>query len=251
MLVGDYLCHSQPNLLEFEAEVLESRSGAILLARSALHPGGGGQVSDRALLEHRHGTAVISGVAQEGDRWWHVLDVQEEVAGSVMVRIDRGHRTRVAQLHTATHILNAFVFQRFNGALVTGAQIYGDGTARMDFDLPGAQSGDLRMIHDEINGVIRGARDVRSVYVGAQIAAAIPGMIRSRSVAPPPTPDGRLRTIEIVELDQQACGGTHIANTGMSPPIRVTKIDNKGRHNRRIRIALVEEPSDNLDVCFV
>jgi misacylated tRNA(Ala) deacylase len=63
-------------------------------------------------------------------------------------------------------------------------------------------------------------------------------MIRSLSVAPPPTPDGRLRTIEIIDLDQQACGGTRVANTAMSDPIAIKKIDNKGRHNRRVRIAL-------------
>ncbi|MDP9069289.1 MAG: alanyl-tRNA editing protein [Actinomycetota bacterium] len=249
--MGDYLCHSEPNLVEFEATVVETRPGAVVLSRSALHPGGGGQVCDRASLEHRHGAAVICDVVKEGDVWWHVLDTPEEVADAVVVRIDRDHRARVAQLHTATHILNAFVFQRFDGALVTGAQIYGDGTARMDFDLPGAQSEDLRSIEHDINDVIRGGPDVRSIYMAAEAAAAIPGMIRSRSVAPPPTSDGRLRTIEILELDQQACGGTHIANTAMSPPVRIAKIDNKGRHNRRIRLALVEQPVGASEVRFV
>jgi misacylated tRNA(Ala) deacylase len=58
------------------------------------------------------------------------------------------------------------------------------------------------------------------------------------SVAPPPTPDGRLRIIEVGDLDRQACGGTHLSNTGESRPVRLVKIENKGRHNRRIRIAL-------------
>ena len=62
--------------------------------------------------------------------------------------------------------------------------------------------------------------------------------IRSMSVAPPPTPDGRLRIIEVGDLDRQACGGTHLSNTGESRPVRLVKIENKGRHNRRIRIAL-------------
>jgi len=65
-------------------------------------------------------------------------------------------------------------------------------------------------------------------------------LIRSRSVAPPPTPDGRIRIVEITGLDRQACGGTHLASTGGSPPIRILKIDNKGRHNRRIRIGLAD-----------
>ncbi|HYD04132.1 MAG TPA: alanyl-tRNA editing protein, partial [Reyranella sp.] len=78
------------------------------------------------------------------------------------------------------------------------------------------------------------------VYVPVHEAQATPGLIRSRSVAPPPTPDGKIRIVEIVGLDRQACGGTHLASTGGSVPIRILKIDNKGRHNRRIRFGLAE-----------
>ncbi len=67
-----------------------------------------------------------------------------------------------------------------------------------------------------------------------------PGLIRSRSVTPPSTSDGQFRIVEIVGLDRQACGGTHLASTGASPPIRILKIDNKGRHNRRLRIGLAD-----------
>ena len=75
-------------------------------------------------------------------------------------------------------------------------------------------------------------------YVPMHEAHAEHGLIRSRSVAPPPTPDGKIRIVEIVGLDRQACGGTHLASTGQSPPIRILKVDNKGRHNRRVRIGL-------------
>jgi misacylated tRNA(Ala) deacylase len=236
--MSDYLCHAEPNLLKFQADVVSSRPGAVLLSKSALHPGGGGQVSDRGFLEHAHGRAAIKGIIREDDGWWHDLDQGIEVDGEVHVEVDADHRARVGKLHTVTHILNALVFERFDGALVTGAQIYGDGTARMDFDLPGVSSEKLRHLEADINQVIRNAIDVRSRYVDADLAASTPGMIRSQSVAPPPTLDGRLRTIEIVALDEQACGGTHIANTAMSQPILITKVDNKGRHNRRVRIAL-------------
>jgi misacylated tRNA(Ala) deacylase len=72
-----------------------------------------------------------------------------------------------------------------------------------------------------------------------EAARAEPGLLRSRSVAPPPTADGSVRIVEIVGLDRQACGGTHLASTGRSRPLRILKIDNKGRHNRRVRIGLV------------
>jgi len=134
--------------------------------------------------------------------------------------------------------MNALVFRRFEGALVTGAQINGDGTARMDFDLPDVDNNLLRAIEPEINDVIRQAMPVRAVYIPTNEAQATPGLLRSLSVTPPPTPDGRYRIVEIGDLDRQACGGTHLSNTGESRPIRLVKIENKGRRNRRIRIAL-------------
>jgi misacylated tRNA(Ala) deacylase len=86
--------------------------------------------------------------------------------------------------------------------------------------------------------VIRQDLPVRETYVGEDEAFDEPGLIRSRSVTPPPTADGRIRVVEIAGLDRQACGGTHLASTGASRPLRILKIDNKGRHNRRLRIGL-------------
>lgn len=234
-----YLCHEQPDLLVFESSVLNTRAGAILLSRSALHPGGGGQVSDRATVKHQHGIANIVSVSLESDGYWHLLDQPIELNGTVEVCIDADHRSRVSQLHTDTHILNALVYQSFAGALVTGCQINGNGVARMDFDLPEADNERLRALEPAVNEIIRRGVDVRALYVSTEEARATPGLVRSMSVAPPPTPDGRLRVIDIADVDRQACGGTHLSNTAQSGLIRITKIENKGRHNRRIRIALV------------
>jgi misacylated tRNA(Ala) deacylase len=144
------------------------------------------------------------------------------------------------QMHTDTHILNALVFQSFDGALVTGVQMADDGTARMDFDVPAADNDRLRALEGPLNDLIRQDIPVRYAYVPVAEAQAQHGLIRSRSVAPPPTPDGTIRIVEIVGLDRQACGGTHLASTGASPPVRILKIENKGRHNRRIRMGLAE-----------
>lgn len=240
-----YLCHIEPELLDFEADVLDSQPGRVLLSRSALHPGGGGQVSDVAVLEHRLGSVHITGVqVDEAEHYWHILDDPAlELAGPVAVHIDRDRRSRVAQLHTDSHILNALVYDRFDGALVTGAQINGDGVARMDFDLPGADNDKLREIEPALNAIIKEAAEVRASYVPAAEAEATPGLIRSLSVAPPPTPEGQLRIIEIVGIDRQACGGTHLKNTGESLPVRITKVENKGRRNRRVRLALADPAS--------
>ena len=234
-----YGYHEHPDVLEFDTDVIDSRPGAIVLARSLLHPGGGGQVSDWATLRFADGTAAIVDVSLESGRYWHVLDAPVEVTGAVQVVIDAAHRLRVAQLHTDTHILNALVFRHFDGALVTGAQIAADGTARMDFDLPEVDNDALRQLEPELNAVIRAGLSVRASYVTSAEASATPGLIRSAAVAPPPTADGRIRIIDIDGLDRQACGGTHLSNTAESGPVRITKVENKGRHNRRIRLALL------------
>lgn len=234
-----YLCHEQPHLVDFDATIIDARPGAVALSRSALHPGGGGQVSDLARLVHRGGEASITGVSVEGDVWWHVLDdATAELTGDVVVHVDVAHRSRVAQLHTDSHILNALVFERWAGTLVTGAQINGDGTGRMDFDLSEVDNDALRALARDVNEVIRAGVDVQAVYVDATEAATNPGLLRSLSVAPPPTPDGRLRVIDIAGIDRQACGGTHLDNTGESNPFRITKIESKGKRNRRVRFAL-------------
>jgi misacylated tRNA(Ala) deacylase len=234
----DYLYHREPDRLVFETGIVERRPGAVRLERTFLHPGGGGQVSDRATLVHGGGTVGIVGVAVEEGEYWHLLDGEEAVDGKVEVRIDAGHRATLSQLHTGSHILNALVFRRFAGALVTGAQINGDGLGRMDFDLPDFDNDRLRGLEEEINAVIRDGLPVETRYVPFEEARSTPGLIRSAAVAPPPSGDGTVRIVEIEGLDAQACGGTHLANTAQSRPIRITKVENKGRHNRRVRFAL-------------
>ncbi len=234
-----YRCHIDPGKYEFESDVLKAEDGRIVLAESWLHPGGGGQPADLAVIRGAFGAATITGVATEGDDVWHLVDAPVPAGERVRVTIDRAHRDVIAQLHTDTHILNALVFQEFDGALVSGAKISSDGTAHMDFDLPEVDNDRLRALEGPINEAIRSGLPVRATYVTMQEASRTKGLIRSLSVSPPPTEDGRFRVIEIVDLDRQACGGTHLSATNESRPISIIKVDNKGRRNRRVKIALV------------
>jgi misacylated tRNA(Ala) deacylase len=236
-----YFCHEHPDVLLVETRVVDARPGAVLLEQSPFHPGGGGQLADRGVLRWSGGEVRVTGIEAAGGGYWHVIAESVEMAGAVQVAVDAVFRSMMAQLHTDTHVLNALVFQRFQGALVTGAQLNEDGTARMDFDLPDADNDRLRALEPEINDVIRQDLPLRYAYVPEAEAVAERGLIRNRSVAPPPASDGTVRVVEIVGLDRQACGGTHLASTGASRPVRILKIDNKGRHNRRIRIGLVGE----------
>jgi misacylated tRNA(Ala) deacylase len=235
-------CHDHPDVLTLHTSVTDARPGKVALAETPFYPGGGGQLADRGTIRWNGGEAKVTGFEYSAGKIWHLLDTQTELAGGVEAAVDPSFRRIMRQLHTDTHVLNALVFQSFDGALVTGVQMADDGTARMDFDVPGADNDRLRALEGPINDIIRQDIPLGFAYVPMHQAHAERGLIRSRSVAPPPTPDGRIRIVEIVGLDRQACGGTHLASTGGSPPIRIFKIDNKGRHNRRIRIGLAEKP---------
>jgi misacylated tRNA(Ala) deacylase len=237
-----YFCHEHPATLTVVTRVVDARPGAVLLETTPFHPGGGGQLADRGILRWRDGDITVVAMEESEGQLWHVLAAPVEISGEVEASVDPVFRALMTQLHTGTHILNAIVFQEFRGALVTGAQLNADGTARMDFDLPGTDNDRLRgPLEAAINDVIRQDLAVRYQYVSADEAAAEPGLVRNRSVAPPPDDEGLVRIVEIVGLDRQACGGTHLASTGRGRPVRILKIDNKGRHNRRVRIGLVSD----------
>jgi misacylated tRNA(Ala) deacylase len=211
-----------------------------VLETSPFHPGGGGQLADRGRMAWHGGEARVTGFEMTGGRLWHVLDAPVEVSGQVHVAVDAAFRAAQAELHTGAHILNALVYRHFNGALITGAQLGDDLTARVDFDLPAVDNDRVRALEAEINDVIREDLPVRYAWLPLAEAAAEPGLLRSRSVAPPPSADGTVRIVEIVGLDRQACGGTHLPSTACSRPLRILKIDNKGRHNRRVKYGLVD-----------
>lgn len=239
--MSPYLCHLEPDCLRFEAGVVARRPDAVLLDRSYFYPGGGGQLSDRGTLQWKGRELRVERIEAEGANAWHCLAEGESAPESgerVVANVDPAFRFLMSQLHTGLHILNALVYQRFEGSLVTGVQMAADGTARIDFDLPAADNNALRGLEPELNALIGDGLPVNVLYLDANELAREPGLLRSRSVAPPRQDDGMTRIVEIAGLDRQACGGTHLTKTSQSAPLRILKIENKGQHNRRIRIGL-------------
>lgn len=234
-----YYCNEHPEILTLASEAVETRPGAVRLAQHPFYPGGGGQLADRGVLRWSGGESVVTGVEAFAGKQWLLVAEPVEISGAVESVVNAEFRRMMRELHTDLHIVNALVFQAFDGALVTGAQMNDDFTARVDFDLPNADNDRLRALEPAINDVIRQDLAVRDTYMAMDDAVEEKGLLRSRSVAPPPTTDGQVRIVEIVGLDRQACGGTHVASTGQSRPVRILKIDNKGRHNRRVKIGLV------------
>jgi misacylated tRNA(Ala) deacylase len=231
--------HEHPEVLTLETKIVNAQPGRIMLAESPFFPGGGGQMADKGRIRWNGGETAITGFEPYGGRIWVLLGDPVELSGDIEAKVDPDFRQMMRELHTDTHLLNAFVYQQFDGALVAGVQMNADGTARMDFDLPDADNDMLRALDAPINDAIRQDLPVGDSYLPMDDAIDEPGLIRTRSVAPPPTPDGKIRIVEIGTLDRQACGGTHLGSTGRSRPVRVLKIDNKGRHNRRVKIGLV------------
>src|SRR5262249_48032849 len=110
-----------------------------------------------------------------------------------------------------------------------------DGKARLDFDIPG-KGLDKDEITAKLNALIQGEHTVEPRWVTDEELVARPELVRTMSVKPP-TGNGRVRLLDIVGVDLQPCGGTHVRNTGEIGPVVVTKIENKGRQNRRINVA--------------
>ncbi|MGE0717175.1 MAG: alanyl-tRNA editing protein [Alphaproteobacteria bacterium] len=233
------LCHERPDALVLATTVVDARPGMALLEDQPFHPGGGGQLGDRGRIGWAGGEVAVAGYEIAGDQVWIRLAEPVAIEGPVVATVDSGFRLMMCELHTALHIVNALAYRHFDGALVTGAQMNEDGTARIDLDLPDADNARLRAFEPEIAEVIRADLPVAAFHMPMADAGREPGLLRSRSAVPPPSPDGLVRIVEIAGLDRQACGGTHLASTGRSRPVRVLKIENKGRHNRRVRIGLV------------
>lgn len=233
-------CQDHPEILTLACEVLDARPGAVLLAGSPIFPGGGGQVMDNATLAWPGGSAAVRAVTADARGLWHEFDGDAVIAGPVQVAIDPQLRGLMSELHTLAHVANSIVHRDFGGALLTGAQLAADGTFRLDFDLPGADNDRLRALDGPVNDIIRQDLPVRAVRMDWDEADRTPGLFRSKSVSPPRQPDGLVRIVEIGDIDRQGCGGTHLASTGRARPVKILKIENKGRQNRRVRFALID-----------
>src|SRR5688572_15095445 len=150
-----YFCHEHPETLSLETAAVDSRPGRVRLATTPFYPGGGGQLADRGRLRWSGGEVAVTGLGYADGQLWHVLAAPAEIAGAVEAVVDAAFRQRMGELHTDLHIVNALAFQNFDGALVTGAQMNEDGTARIDLDLPGADNDRLRALEPVINEAIR------------------------------------------------------------------------------------------------
>jgi misacylated tRNA(Ala) deacylase len=230
----------------FDARVVEvdREGGRVRLDRTAFYPTGGGQPHDLGTLTSAEGALAVTGVRREAGAIWHTLstgstdgpdlpDVGTEVAGA----IDWGRRFALMRTHTALHILCGVIWADY-GIPVTGGNME-PLKGRLDFPFP-AMSADLGAhVERRINDEIERAHEIVVDFLPRSVADGDPALIRTSANLIPAAIDP-LRVIDIVGLDRQADGGTHLLSTAEVGRVRVTGTESKGKDNKRIRLEVLD-----------
>ena len=237
--MSENICYTDAYSRQADAVVVEldAVANAVLLDRTVFYPGGGGQPADTGqLIGDSGGSWPVIGATKRGDEIWHSLDGElSAIDRRVIVELDWDRRHRLMRTHSALHVLCGVVWRDYQ-ASVTGGNME-PLLGRMDFEFETMSADLVAEIETRVNAEIAADRDIRVNVLPRDEAFAIPDLIRTKINL---LPDGisAVRTIEIVGLDLQADGGTHVAHTGEIGTVRVTGYESKGRINKRIRIAV-------------
>lgn len=225
-------------LKETEATVLGiNERGGILLDRTVFYATGGGQPGDAGELVTASGQTIPIATTVYGTDKSEIVHVPAEGAtlpapGDVVTaKLNWDTRLKRMRIHTALHLLTTVLPYP-----VTGGAI-GDGEGRLDFDIPDGGL-EKEAITAELMRRINKNAEVTEQWITDEELEANPGLVKTMSVKPP-MGTGRVRLVNIVGLDLQPCGGTHVKNTREIGEVAVTNIEKKGKQNRRVRIALV------------
>jgi len=231
--VSEALFQQDAYLCACGARVVEAGPDGVVLDRTVFYPLGGGQPGD---------TGVLRGA---DDREWRVVDTRKGEGGRILHRLEEGvappaagepveasidweRRHAHMRMHTALHLLGSVL--RFG---VTGGQVGAD-RSRLDFDTQEEIDGER--VTAAVNALVAGNHPVRSRWITDEDLDRQPELVRTLSVQPP-RGAGRIRLLEIADVDLQPCGGTHVAATGEIGRVVVTRVENKGRRNKRVYIA--------------
>ena len=236
----DLLYQTDSYLQSFEATItgVDEENHAVLLDRTAFYPGGGGQPADSGTLTLEEHLILTVRARKAGPGVVHILpaDVPLPAVGmQVQGQLDWERRYSLMRTHTALHILCGVIFRDY-GASVTGGDM-DPLQGRMDFEFETMQKELVKAIEVAVNKEVTAERDVRTAILPREEAFRIPDLIRTKINL---LPEGisQVRTVEIVGLDLQADGGTHVHNTREVGPIRVVDYKSKGKINKRIYIEM-------------
>jgi misacylated tRNA(Ala) deacylase len=236
-IMTELLYLEDANLREFAATVADVLEGnGVVLDKTAFYPGGGGQPADRGVLVVGDESWQVMNVKKVGGRPVHYLDRQPPAAGTaVSGHLDWQRRYQLMRTHTAMHILCGVIWRDY-GASVTGGNM-DPLKGRMDFEFETMRQELVAAIEEAVNREVEVARPVVVKTLPREEAFQIPDLIRTKINL---LPEGitEVRTVELVGLDLQADGGTHVRNTSEVGPIRITDYKSKGKINKRIYLEL-------------
>jgi misacylated tRNA(Ala) deacylase len=234
------LYHENSYTFECSAKVIEVEGDEIALDATVFFPGGGGQMPDHGIItwENREREGTVIAMNKREDVVWHTLDsLPPSVGDEVVGTIDWDFRYRMMRTHTALHILCGTIWKEF-GVQVTGGQMYPD-RARMDFAMENLNKERIAYIEEKINEAVEADYPIRVYTLPREKAFAIPDLIRTKINLLPPQIE-EVRIVEIVGLDLQADGGTHVSHTKEVGGIKITRTENKGKINKRLEIKLTD-----------
>jgi misacylated tRNA(Ala) deacylase len=225
-------------LKEFTAQVtdVDPEQKAVVLERTAFYPGGGGQPYDTGRLATEGDSRAVTKVKKRGGDVWHFVDGELPGTGAFVTgSLDWTRRYALMRTHTALHILCGVIWRDY-GASVTGGNME-PGHARMDFEFERMQKELVSEIEKKINLEVQAARPIQVAILPREEAFEIPDLIRTK-INLLPKGITEVRTVEIVGLDLQADGGTHVKNTSEVGRINIVDYKSKGRINKRLMIEL-------------
>jgi misacylated tRNA(Ala) deacylase len=237
--VSENICYADAYARETDAVVVgvDPEANAVLLDRTVFYPGGGGQPADVGeLIGTSGGSWRVTGARKRDDDIWHTIEGELPAPDTrISARIDWERRHRLMRTHSALHVLCGVVW-RDHRAPVTGGNME-PLSGRMDFEFETMAGELVAEIERRVNEEVAADREIRVAVLPREEAFAVPDLIRTKINL---LPEGisEVRTIEIVGLDLQADGGTHVARTSEIGRVRVTGYESKGRINKRIRIAV-------------
>ena len=221
-------------LLEFDATVTAVGDGTVMLDRTAFYPTGGGQPHDTGSL----GGAAVTDVRKEGDDVWHRVEgplpgIGESVHGVV----DWDRRHALMRTHTAMHVLCGVIWNEYR-VPTTGGNME-PLSARMDFEFDPLPEGFGARIEERMNAELQADRPIAVSFFPRAEAVLDEALIRTK-VSLVPEHVAEVRVVDVVGLDKQADGGTHVRSTGEVGRVRVVKTESKGKAFKRIRIEVVD-----------
>ncbi len=236
------LFRDAPYATSCEAQIIAVNDrGGIVLDRTVFYATSGGQPGDSGVLRLAEGREIAIATTVKGETPDEIVHVPApdqalpEPGNTVTAEIDWERRHNLMKMHTACHLLSVACPYPITGAAV------GERESRVDFDLPDSVL-DKETLTAQLNDMVAAAHPVFTRWISEAELDANPDLVKSKNVRPP-RGAGRVRLVLIGEdgaLDSQPCGGTHVASTDEISRLRVSKIENKGRQNRRVRIALDE-----------